>query len=360
MKPLVFPESYREESVFKKDLEMLKDSCWIFAGLTSDLAEHQDYVVVPVGNLSVVVQNFKGKLKAFKNVCTHRYSIIQTEPRGNRPLMCPYHGWNFDENGSPIGIPKKPHFGDLDDCTMESLLLSPWQVTSVGAFVFIASENVTVGLSDYLGSYRTFLEKISEGFGMELDCNELDLECDWKVAVENTLESYHVSSVHPTSFYRLGPSGENFTFDMQHSDWLTSLNEKTTAQTDKISHLFESRPFRVDGYKHVFIFPNLTIATTLGTSFSIQRFDAVKSGRSHFTSWVYATKRDELKKSEEMMVKALNKAVVDFNRKVFMEDKVVCKQVQRGIDIADCEGLLSDIEDRVYSFQEEYTKVVNK
>jgi phenylpropionate dioxygenase-like ring-hydroxylating dioxygenase large terminal subunit len=61
-----------------------------------------------------VLQNFKGEIRAFANICSHRFNRIQTEPRGNRPLMCAYHGWNFDESGFPRGMPRREGF-DLSD-----------------------------------------------------------------------------------------------------------------------------------------------------------------------------------------------------------------------------------------------------
>lgn len=360
MKPLLFPEDYRSEDIFKNEWQVLEDSCWFFAGLKSDLDQHQDFVVVPISKQSIVVQNFNGNIRAFQNVCTHRFSKIQTTKRGNRPLLCPYHGWNFDENGKPIGIPKKPHFGDIDACTLKELHLTKWQVDSVGSFVFVAKDSVGTTLKEYLGDYAGYLEKVSAGIGDEIDCNELDLECNWKIAVENTLESYHVMLVHPESFYKLGPSGETFTFSNFHSDWITTLNDKTMSSMEKLLPLYESRPFRVGGYKHLFIFPNLTLATTMGTSFSIQRFDGKSAGKTQFTSWVYGTVLSGLKKSKEMMIRAMNKSIVDFNRQVFHEDKVICREVQEGVQISESEGILSDIEGRVHAFQKSYKEVVSR
>lgn len=360
MKPVILPNTYFSPQVFESEQLQLFQESWIFAGLTSDLGRHNDYVTVKMGNTPVVIQNFNGELKAFTNVCTHRFSILQVEPRGNRPLVCPYHGWHFDCNGNPIGIPKKPHFGDLDAQTLASLTLSEWKLDVVGKFVFISGQNQPQTLLEFLGDTASFLVSVSTAIGSEIDCNPLSLDCNWKVAVENTLESYHVSAVHAKTFLKLGTSGEQFGFEGPHSNWTTGVNEKTWELWQKIAHLYQSRPFKIDGYFHQFIFPNLTIATTFGNSFSIQRFDPESPDTTAFTSWVYSSQLSDLRKVEQVMVNAMETSIVNFNREVFSEDKVVCAHVQNGLKHAKTEGLLSDIEDRVLAFQRAYQKVMVK
>ncbi len=357
MKPLILPGSYWDPQIFDVETQLFESEMWIFAGLTSDLQNHNDFVTVTVGRQPVVVQNFQGDLRAFKNVCTHRFSQIQTTPKGNRPLVCPYHGWNFDHTGKPIGIPSKPHFGTIDEATLKQLCLTPWQVDSVGKFVFVNSSESGASLREFLGSTTKVLEAISPGIGQEIDRNDLELGCNWKIAVENTLESYHVAAVHQNTFLRLGTSGQEFLFEGPHSSWQTGVNAKTQDMWEKVSHLYETRKYRQSGYFHQFIFPNLTIATTFGNSFSVQRFEPMAVDRTQFISWVYDTPLELHKPVEKAIVASMNQSITAFNRAVFLEDKTVCAHVQSGVRHAQGEGLLSDIEGRVFAFQEAYQAV---
>jgi len=358
MKPTILPIDYFDPEIFETERKTLFRSNWIFAGFVTDLEKTNDFVTLELGEHSVVIQNCEGTIKAFNNVCTHRFGKIQTEEKGNRPLLCRYHGWFFDANGRPKGIPEKPHFGDLDETTLKSLCLTPWKLSICGKFVFINANLEAKDLTAFLGSTANILEQFSLGMDHQIDCNQLVLDCNWKVAVENTLESYHVPTIHSKSFHKLGSSGQDFTFDLPHSSWTTGVNDITTKNWNRISKHFDSRSVKKDGYFHQFVFPNLTLATTFGNSFSIQAFVPINANQTQFTSWVFSTKLEKPTQVAQVIQKSMNDAIVQFNRQVFDEDKEICAHVQKGVKIAQNEGLLSDIEFRIHEFQKSYLEVL--
>ena len=140
MKQLIPVEAYSVEDTYLKEMSILLKKCWVFVGFTDDCDVHNDFITAKFGTESIVIQNFNGKLKAFTNIiCTHRFSRIQCEKKGNRPLLCPYHGWNFGKDGKPIGVPQKPHFGDLSDEVLEDLKLKEWQIDTCGKFMWLSS-----------------------------------------------------------------------------------------------------------------------------------------------------------------------------------------------------------------------------
>lgn len=73
---------------FEKEKVNLFSQIWNFVGFTSDFVEVNDFVVSNIYETPFVIQKVKGKIKAFKNVCSHRHSLIQTSDKGNRPLLC--------------------------------------------------------------------------------------------------------------------------------------------------------------------------------------------------------------------------------------------------------------------------------
>ena len=84
--------NYQSAAVLDEEMRLLFKGGFQFAALATELAGNRDFVVVEQHDCSIVVQNFKGELRAFQNVCSHRFNKIQTEERGNRPLTCRYHG----------------------------------------------------------------------------------------------------------------------------------------------------------------------------------------------------------------------------------------------------------------------------
>ena len=72
---------------------------------------------------------------------------------------------------------------------------------------------------------------------------------------------------------------------------------------------------------------------------------------------MFGTKlKDALSNKEKVMIHAMNESIVEFNRTVFNEDKVICEQVQKGIIATSKSGILSKEEERVLSFHEAYNQ----
>lgn len=359
-RPVISPEAYFAKHYLDIEKEKVFMNTWLYAGNLKDLSKHNDFVTLDFMSFSLVVQNFSGELRCFVNVCTHRFSRLQAAERGNRPLICPYHAWSFNKEGVPQGIPQKPHFGNLDAEDMKALCLKAWDLEVCGQFVFVKHPNASCDtLSDYLGHYYNELLTMSSAFSEEIDYLRLDLECNWKIAVENTLESYHVAPVHSKTFYKLGASGENFVFDHQHSSWHAALNEQTMKNFGSMQKHFPETKYAISGYKHIFIYPNLTIATTNGTTFSVQRFSPLSEQTTRFESWVFGCVVESPTDVNLSVIKMVNKSVIEFNRQVFQEDKDICREVQRGVVNAFNEGVLSDIEERVMCFQTIYKQFVH-
>jgi phenylpropionate dioxygenase-like ring-hydroxylating dioxygenase large terminal subunit len=137
--------------------------------------------------------------------------------------------------------------------------------------------------------------------------------------------------------------------------WLGELGEEYTQKAARVNGLFTSRPFHISGYEHWLLFPNVTVATTFGTSFALQTIVPLSPTRARFTSYVFGTKLAEaLTPGKQNLVQALYQQIVAFNRKVFEEDRAIIEWVQRGAAQTVQRGILSEDELRVYHFQKDY------
>lgn len=360
MRPSILPSDYVDPAVFQSERARLFDG-WVFVGFGRQLARHNDYLTREVGGQSVVVQNFDGELRAFLNVCSHRFCRIRAEEAGNHVLQCPYHGWTYDKRGVPFGIPKRPRFPELEDPTAaEAFALEQWRVESCGELVFVRRSPEGPGLAEYLGGALPWVQRAGSALGEQIDRNEILIKANWKVLVENTLESYHVGFVHPKTFGRLGASGMAFAFQGPHSSWAARLSDEMHASWERVAPALASRPVHVDGYFHQLLFPNVTIATTHGATFAVQVFDPVEPGLTRFVSHVFATTLADASPRANALLRALGQSAVEFNRQVFAEDAVVCELVQAGVGRAPGPGILSDEEERVLAFQAAYAAGMNR
>jgi phenylpropionate dioxygenase-like ring-hydroxylating dioxygenase large terminal subunit len=360
MKALISPKEYFDKTVLDREQKFLFSEIWNFVGFKQDFSRVNDFKTQDISGIPVVVQNCKGEIRCFKNVCSHRHSIIQVETKGNRPLLCPYHGWAYNEHGVPFGIPKKPLFS-FNKEEMECLKLREYKVDFCGDLVFVNCSNHSSNtLKDYLGSFYSEIEQMSQSFGELIDLNEMVIDANWKILVENTLESYHVNLIHEETFKRLGADGLDFVFENVHSAWNASLlHNENDGKQKRVHKPYQNRGYKIDGYKHINIFPNVLISTTYGISFNLSQILPIGENKSLFRSFVFITKKDDEYKNEAIESMYKN-SLVSFNRKVFEEDKEICETVQMGVEKSHYQGELSDEEKRVAEFQKSYYKYLNK
>src|SRR5688572_16819228 len=104
MTTLIPPSAYVRPDILAFELDHLFSCSWQLGGFGRDLRNDGDYVTASAAGRSVVIQRFGASLRAFTNVCSHRHSLIRTEAKGNGPLRCAYHGWQYDEHGIPAVI----------------------------------------------------------------------------------------------------------------------------------------------------------------------------------------------------------------------------------------------------------------
>ena len=351
MKTLLNASHYNREDIFTNEKNDLFEKTWQFAGFTDELNEHQDYLCTVMAGKTVVLMNFKGKIKAFHNVCSHRQNKICLKDAGNGPLQCQYHGWTYNEDGYPYAIPNKKNFSELN---LENLKLTEYDVESVGRFIFIKTKEKFQCLSDYLGKTYLLLEQIGSAMGEKIDKNEMTIDANWKIVVENTLEDYHVRMVHPESLNTVGINERVFIDNHPHSS--TTLKfDLDFYENKKISSAFMNRPLHINDYLHLLIFPNLTLASAYGTTFSLQQIIPLTSGKTKFISHVFSTKLQNEASASVALINSFYNSAKDFNRRVFDEDKFICEQVHMGLmEAGSKHGVLCEDEKRVHGFQKAY------
>ena len=169
--------------------------------------------VLPVDFLGMpllVVRNRMDEIKVFQNVCRHRGMKLVEEPgRVKGPITCPYHAWAYDLDGV---LKATPHVGGANIHTHEAIDPAEMGLLEVRSHVWrdIVFVNVNENCASFEDTHRDLLERWKEfekplyhsgddsGFILKLSSN-------WKLAIDNYCESYHLPFVHPdlNSYSRL-------------------------------------------------------------------------------------------------------------------------------------------------------------
>lgn len=83
---------------------------------------------------------------------------------------------------------------------------------------------------------------MSNNFGKLIDINEIEITSNWRIVVENTLESYHVALIHSETFQKLGVSGLDFAFSENHSSWDAEvLLQENEGKQEKVHRSFQKK-----------------------------------------------------------------------------------------------------------------------
>src|ERR1700741_3375111 len=95
---------YRDESVYRVDVERVWRKGWLFAGHACELRNPGDWLTVQVDTDSIIlIRGEDGGVRALHNVCRHRGSQLGPPGRGtSRRIVCPYHQWTYDTAGALV------------------------------------------------------------------------------------------------------------------------------------------------------------------------------------------------------------------------------------------------------------------
>lgn len=225
------PEIFRleKEKIFMKD--------WLCLARVEEVAKPGDYMTFRImGEPVVVARDEAGHINAFSNICRHRgVEVAQGEGNANS-FKCPYHAWTYDLTGRLIRAPYMEGAGrfDLANCRLRPLRSGVW-----AGFIFVTFDDEAEPLEDFVAVFEQefgFLRhedcRVADKFVIELDCN-------WKLLVENFLDMYHISATHTDTLGREFPEAEDFPYQLQERGGYSSFFEGAL-RTEDGRTLFEA------------------------------------------------------------------------------------------------------------------------
>ena len=146
--------AYTTQEFFDLEQERLFPRTWQGVGFVDDVPEPGDAIPITVSGLPLIlVQDRKGTIRCFHNVCRHRATIVLQKPeKGLSNLQCPYHAWTWDLEGNlkatPYfdGTPNSENFSvDKDKNGLVPVRCDVWNKV-----VFVNLEGNAEPLADYL------------------------------------------------------------------------------------------------------------------------------------------------------------------------------------------------------------------
>jgi phenylpropionate dioxygenase-like ring-hydroxylating dioxygenase large terminal subunit len=189
---------YHSEEIYQEEVAKIFYKFWIYACRTEEIPSIGDYKLIQVEDESIILTRDKeDKIRALFNVCSHRGTQMCDEKSGNfkgKSIQCPYHAWTYGLDGKLLGAPhmQEDHGFKKDECDLPQAKVHVWE-----GFVFISldenSPPFEVQMEALIGKFSEWKMaelKIAKHIRYELDCN-------WKLILQNYQECYHCPGVHP-------------------------------------------------------------------------------------------------------------------------------------------------------------------
>src|SRR3954452_642412 len=206
---------YSDPRIYALERERVFARTWQFVGPTDWLDRDRAYFATRAAHIPIVVVRDGDELRGFVNVCRHRGHLVADGRGCKRTLQWPYHAWTDGLGGTLRTAPRTQLEADFAPA---ELGLLPVAVETFGPLVFVNPAPGAAPLADALGPLAGHIA----ASGVDLAALRLRrveravTECNWKTALENTLDCYHCQVAHPgfsrvidvaTSAYRLDSDG---------------------------------------------------------------------------------------------------------------------------------------------------------
>lgn len=188
-------ERYISQEFFDREAKAIWPHVWQMACREEDIPEVGDVHVYDVVDHSIlVVRCGPDTIRAYPNSCLHRGRKLLDESGRVEALRCTFHGWSWELGGELKSLPCRQQFAALSD---EDLALPEIRVGRWGGFVFVNPDPDAPPLTDYLGVLPEHFARWKPEERWKAVHVARRIPCNWKVAQEAFMESYHVIATHP-------------------------------------------------------------------------------------------------------------------------------------------------------------------
>ncbi len=194
---------YFSDELFDLESEELFRKHWQFVCHENEILEPGSYATINIVNeRGLVVRGHDCKIRAFHNLCRHRGSRVVADQKGrcSKAIVCPYHGWSYNFDGSLRGVPNRDTFSGVN---FHNLGLIPLEMEIWNGFVFVKfKKSDQPSLSCVLEKFNTEIAPFNIDKMIPVEGSEWSeiLDANWKSVRDVDNEGYHVRQAHPSLF----------------------------------------------------------------------------------------------------------------------------------------------------------------
>ena len=201
-------ECYTSSEYLKIERDKIFSDKWTVIGVGSsvpDIGDAKPYNLL--GIPLIILRDKESKIKVFHNVCSHRgFKLLDKACSLKNVLRCPYHSWTYDFDGK---LKVTPHIGGLNIHESDKFDKSQSNLKEIKSkvwmdIIFININNNEIEFDEYVkpleDRWSKFISKEDQSLLVHSSDHgyfSLDVKSNWKFAIENYCESYHLPTIHP-------------------------------------------------------------------------------------------------------------------------------------------------------------------
>ena len=194
---------YISDEMYALEREHIFFKSWSAIAFESDVPNPGDaYPVDFLGVPLLILRGSDGLVNVVQNTCRHRGMILVDKPKHLKgPIRCPYHSWCYDHKGALLHT---PYVGGVDIDTHDAIENDELSLFQMRSHIWhgVIFVNISNDAEPFETVHAELLERWAEfrqpyHLGGQASRFDMDLAANWKLAIENFCESYHLPWVHP-------------------------------------------------------------------------------------------------------------------------------------------------------------------
>ena len=189
--------TYRDPEFFALEKARVFAGSWQVVCHAGEVPARGDWRTLDyLGESIVVVRGADARIRAFANVCRHRGSRLVDGGEGcAKKLVCPYHAWTYDLDGSLAAVPDEASYPGLDK---SRLGLAPVELEVWRGFVFVRLEPGGPSVAEMMSPYESTIAPYR--FEQLQALGRVTLRprrVNWKTIGDNYSDGLHIAVAHP-------------------------------------------------------------------------------------------------------------------------------------------------------------------
>ncbi len=201
-------ECYTSKEYTLIERKKLFEDKWTVIGTASSLSKIGDAKPFDLLGLPLlIIRNKKNKIKVFHNVCSHRgVKLVNKAGNLRNVIRCPYHSWSYTSDGELVAT---PHIGGMNKHQSSKFEKSKSNLKEIKSYVWL--DLIIINVSGNQIPFEKYIKPLDKRWSKfwknkdrklikhanDFGYFKLKAKCNWKFAIENYCESYHLPWVHP-------------------------------------------------------------------------------------------------------------------------------------------------------------------